>query len=488
VALDIINLSRFLPDPDAKSGDCQRWEFVGDRGPVPYNLIKGRFSQPRKPGPYNVGYREFMDQWPECGQQLGHAELDILKDDPSVADIGTSSPVTYLQAWEYHGRIYFSDRGHSTECVLTVVTDLNATDPNGGVVVRFQEVPAVKMGCRPYVVYHLVPQAGPLGLGLIEPNLDLIWLLSHSVNLFIDACRLLAIPMIKAMKGSDVARETSSKTLGDLVYPGKIFVCSSIEDVQPFSLQIADLRALIELIQYLEKMLEKRTSVSDSNRGISENRKTASEVVSLQQASQQPLEVALALFKQTFLDPFGRIALAQFQRHITDDQTVWMRGAQSNPVPQTLTAEEIQTGAYAVEATVDMPRHAKISRAQTILQVIPVLQQNALPLLMVENTYPKMAGLFQALLQCLDIPDETNVMEQVDEQTKMQLLQMLMPQQAPAPNAPQQPQGGETGQPIQPDPGMGEGNLPPEIMEMIRQAQYSGQATAPVPTGQQMAA
>lgn len=485
VALDLLNLAKFLPDPDAKHGDVQRWEFVGNREQVPYHTIRSRFAQGNRRGPYNTGYREFLHQWPDGGQPLGSNSETEIKQDSDAYSIPSVSPVTYLQVWEYHGRIYFSDRSHPIECVGTLVTDLNTNDPFGGILVRFQEQPAIKVGCRPYGVYQCIPQAAPLGIGLIEQNLDLIWLLSHAVNLFIDAVRLISLPMFKYRKGGPWSIEMDAATKGELLYPGKGIPYSiDPNEVEPFSLQVIDLRALIELIQYLEKMLEKRTTVSDASRGLSQNRKTATEVASLMQASQQPLETALGLFKETFLDPFGRIALTQFQQKIREDQTIWMRDSAGQPSPQLLTLQEIQTGSYRVEATVDMPEHAKISKAQTILQILPIAEQFRMSMLLLENKHIKMAGLFEGLLRCVDITEETNCIEDVDEQTKQMLLMMMqggIPPQG-------QPQGQSVeGQPIEPNPEMAQGSLPPDLQELVARIQFDAQAQGPVPVGRQAA-
>lgn len=502
--LHLVNLARFLPDPQAKHSNVQLWEFVGDRTPVPYDIVKSRFGTTRKPGPYNINKDEFLEKWPDGGQPLSHMDIAPIKDDPD-SDTMTSTPVTYLQVWEYHGRLYFPGKDGPTECVATVITDLGTDDPSGGILVRLQEKPALKLGARPYLVYHATPQAAPFGMGIIEQNIDLIWLLSHSINLFIDAVRILSVPMYLYRQGRPFAAEHTGPRM-DLIYPGKgIPFASDPNEVQPFSFHVADLPSLVQLIQYLEKMLEARTSVSDATRGLSTNRKTASEFVGLVQQSQQPLESSLILFKEAFLDPYGKLAMIHFQSRISEDQMVWMSGGVgANPIPVELTLEEIQSGTYRVEAVLDAPEQQKMARAMAGIQLLPVLEQQAGPLLLMENTYYKRAPLIEAITRMVGINDYAPVLEKVDEQTKQMLLAMIQgggrppqggqPGGIPASGGPPEAPGGPP--PIgvpnsQPAPNSGTSTpegLPPNLQAIIAMIQANAQGQGAVPNGMQMGA
>jgi len=408
--------------------------------------------------------------------------------------------------WEYHGRIHFSDKDSPTECVATVVTDLGTDDPSGGILVRLQEKPALKLGARPYLVYHALPQAAPFGMGLIEQNIDLIWLLSHSINLFIDAVRILSVPMYLYRQGRPFAAEHTGPRM-DLIYPGKgIPYASDPNEVQPFSFHVADLPSLVQLIQYLEKMLEARTSVSDATRGLSTNRKTASEFVGLLQQSQQPLESGLILFKEAFLDMYGKLAMIHFQERISEDQVVWMNGGVgANPIPVPLTLEEIQSGTYRVEAVLDAPEQQKMARAMAAINLLPVLEQQAGPLLLMENMHYKRGPVIEAITRMLGITEYAPVLEKVDPQTKQMLLMMIQgggrPPQGGQPGGQAPPQGGPPEAPgapppigvpnSQPAPDSGTSTppgLPPNLQAILAMIQANAQGQGAVPNGMQTGA
>lgn len=531
-AIDAINLERFLPDIDAKNGDINRWSGIGDRSEVAYDIIKSRFGTKDRPGPYNLSQADFLNEWPECGENLENADTITLKVDQDARGSISPDKRTYLQVWEWHGKLYYDDTDQPVESVATVITGLNTDDPTTGILVRLQERPILKIGLRPYILWQFTPKSGPLGTGIIEPNLDVIWLLSHAQNQFINAVKLMSVPMVKRKV---TAAPKDADDSGDAIYPGKIWEYQNKpEEIEPFAITGVDLSGLLQLIQYLERVLEKRTAVSDATRGLDETRKTATEFSGLIAQSQRPIDAKLSLLKEAALDRFGMIAVAYLQQNIFEDQQVFMKGANGIPTPVPLTTEELRSGDYIVEAALNIQDNAKISKAQTIMQLLPIMDQQATPLLMFDNKRYIRAGLIEALAECLDITESAKVLEDVDEQTKQQLLQMMHPpesqkaaesisinfvdlppeaqvqvlaqigiqitpematqsqilqgQGTQTPGPGMQPPTGMPGQLL---PGTHGGPLGPQnsgLNELMQRIQYNGQAQAPVPPGQRMAA
>jgi hypothetical protein len=426
----VVNLAKFLPDPVATNGDIQDWSGIGDRTIVSYDLLANRFG---KNGPYNLNKEKFFEQWDEHGDKLNPEDAEEIKDDKSGYDQEEMMEATFLRVWEWHGEIHFSDRPEPTECVCTVITGLRAKDPRTGVLVRLREAPALRLGKRPYLVTHFVPVAGPLGLGLIEMNLDIIWYLSHCVNLFIDVVRFTSIPVIKAL--SSAAFLANRDDEGAIVWtPGMVLECTSnLNEIGELTLQVPQLASLIELIQYLEAMLQKRTAVSDATRGVSETRKTATESHILQVQSQQPIAEKLNLFAETFLNPYAEIALSNFAQYVREDQQIWVLGKNGQPEPRILTVAEISAGQYSVRASLDIEDSAKISKAQTAIQFVPVLQNLEMPLLINESIKLTLKPIIDSICSNLDIADPDLIMQLVDEQTQQQLIQQKQPPPQPPP-------------------------------------------------------
>ena len=482
--LDLVNLAKFLPDPNANSGDVQRWSGVGDRSEIEYGTIVNRFNT----GIYNCGHEEFMQQWPDEGERTSYPET--IKDDQEALT-AEDGAVTKLQVWDWHGRIYFTDRPAGVECVVTLIsglqTNLQGAEPSAGIIVRLQEKPILSnIGRRPYAVWHFIPCAQPFGQGAVEQNLDLIWTISHLQNLFLDTVRSVSIPTIKVWENSPWLTDFETDPGGDIWYPGKILKFrNNPNEIEPFSLQVSNLNAIFQLIQLLKKELQERTSISDISRGAPGQRKTASEVHTLLVQGQRAPATKLGLLKEAFLDTFGRIALGHFQANVTTDQTLFIKGPTGPPVPMVLTANEIATGEYTVTATLDIQTDAKVSKAQTIMQVMPVLEQLA-PALLQENKLYRRAGMVEALLRYLDISETATVLQDIDDQTRMGIQQAQMQEQMMAQQAEQAQRGG--GQPGQGQPpqegGSPEGEMPPEVAAVLARV-HGGGAPNGGPAGQE---
>ncbi|HEY6020392.1 MAG TPA: hypothetical protein VIY48_10925, partial [Candidatus Paceibacterota bacterium] len=428
----IVELENFLPDPYATNGDVQDWSGVGDRTIVSYELLKNRFG---KDGPYNLNKDEFFEHWPEEGDRINPEDAPQVKKNDEPFDQPETMEATFLKVWEFHGEVHFSDRAEPTECVATVITGLRSKDPREAksVLVRLREAHALRLGKRPYLLYQFGPTSSAFGIGLIEQNLDIIWYLSHCVNLFIDVVRFTSIPIVKAL--SQAAFLNNRDDEGQIIWtPGMVLECATnINEVESFALQVPQLASLINLIQYLERMLEKRTAVSDATRGVSETRKTATESHNLQIASQQPIAEKLSLFAETYLNPYAEIALGNFAQYIRDDQQIWVVGKNGQPEPRILTVAEISAGQYVVRAALDIEDSAKISKAQTAIQFVPILQGLEMPLLINESIKLTLKPIVDSICANLDIADPDLIMQPVDDQTRQQLLAEKQPPPPPPP-------------------------------------------------------
>ncbi len=483
-----LDLARWLPDRDATTSDPQMWHGIGDRQLVSWDKIKGRFGKEQRPGPYNVNREKFFQRWKDGEEYDPNSDTRLNADSDQGAT--TNQKRKYLMAWEYHGEIPFSDG--TREVVATVLTGPNAgDDPSGGILVRLQLKPVLEIGLRPYAVCHFEPGDGAaFGAGIIELNLDLLYYLSHLVCLYIDAVRLTSIPMLKRRDGG--GSMLASDQEGDIVYPGKIWRFTvDADDIQPFGLQAPDLRSLVNLIQYFERVLEKRTTVSDATRGLGQSKKTATEAASLMQASDVPLMVLKQNLNDCLLEPFSKFQLSYFKRRMLDDQEVWVKGSDGMDKPVVLTVQEIRSGRYRARWPMDDGSKARISKAQTIQQILPVLDQLERNLLLWENQKISRAGLVKELLRTLEINQIDEVLQQVDDQERTKRLRILMPNLFPPQPPPDQgPSGGPPspagippipknapeGGPMGPEPG--------DLNQMAREVQMNAINAGPVIPGQ----
>ena len=483
-----LDLARWLPDRDATTNDPQMWHGIGDRQLVSWDKIKGRFGNGKRPGPYNVNVEKFFERWKDGEEYDPNTDTGLNADTDQGAT--ASQKRKYLMAWEYHGEIPFSDG--TREVVATVLTGPNAgDDPSGGILVRLQLKPVLEIGLRPYALCHFEPGDGAaFGAGIIELNLDLLYYLSHLVCLYIDAVRLTSIPMLKRRDGG--GGMLSSDQEGDIIYPGKIWRFTvDADDIQSFGLQSPDLRSLVDLIQYFERVLEKRTTVSDATRGLSQTKKTATEAAGLMQASDVPLMVLKQNVNDCLLEPFSRFQLSYFKRRMLDDQEVWVKGVDGMDRPVVLTVEEIRSGRYRARWPMDDGSKAKISKAQTIQQVLPVLDQLERNLLLWENQKISRAGLVKELLRTLEISQIDEVLQQVDQQERRERLRILMPDLFPPQPPPDQapPGGPPLPGPMPPIPkGAPEGGpmgpMPNDVNQMAREVQTEAANAGPVLRGQ----
>ena len=445
-----IKLDKFLPDPLADTTDIDLWTGIGDRTYVEYSQLLADFQTPDNPkGMFNCGHEEFLSQWSE-GELLSDSinqgiELDVDDDQDTVS---SSSPIRALQAWELHGKWRPKGYPDECECVFTIITGLSATDPSGGVLVRLNFEPVLEIRRRPYTEVVFSATGGPMGMGIIEPNLDLIWMLSHSEGLYLDIVRIASIPLVAAQEDSPIFDESEDAELSDIAFPGKILKVSGPNDLSVFSLSGSDLSSLLNWINMKRAELRERTSVSDISRGVEgPQRKTATESSMLFSAAQESLGTKITRIKDSVLEPYGKIALCFFKQNITQNQELPLQGSDGVVAPATLTVEEICTGQYDVEAVFDLPQEAKVSRAQNIINMLPILKQFEQDLMFRYNKKIRWDNLIEAPVKLLGMADSTKALDTATDQDIQQMIALMAPPQQGEEPPPEEQQSSENNGP-----------------------------------------
>ncbi len=363
--IQVIPLDRILPDWTATHSDVQRHSGIGHRVDKPYDHVIEQFER----GVYNLNREEFITRW-EDAPTAATTEDDTLLHDPDSDDLDTDE-IRKVTIWEWHGRIP-TEKGHK-ECLCTIITDKGADTPENGLLVRLTDTPVLWSGLRPFLAAHYTPLPGPLGMGAVESNLDLIHSISQFISQSQDNARLTANAQLIVRRGSSAARQISTDS--DVVYPGKIWTVDDPGDIQPFPPLNFPQQEVNSLINYLNGLLERRTTVSDMALGAGSGGKTATEAHILQESAISPFTTRTDLFARSFLEPLGRLALSMLQQFLLEDQTITVRDFSGLDVPVTVTTEEIQTGRYRAVATLTRQDSTRLAKAQSIERVLPILAQ-----------------------------------------------------------------------------------------------------------------
>ena len=161
-------------------------------------------------------------------------------------------------------------------------------------------------------------------------------------------------------RGSSAARQINSDD--DVIYPGKVWTVDDPGDIQPFPTLNFPQQEVNHLIDYLNSLLERRTTVSEITLGVSTRRKTATEAHILQESAMSPFATRTDLCARAFLEPLGKIALSMLQQFLLDDQTITVRNSSGQEVPLVVRSEEIQKSLYRLSATLsDLAAGAELS-------------------------------------------------------------------------------------------------------------------------------
>lgn len=398
--LQVIPLNRMLLDWNASHSDVQRYSGIGHRVDKTFDQITSQFNR----GVYSLNQDEVVRRWDNSSLQ---SSTDELLHDEDGDDL--DADLNILTVWEWHGRIPGPEGGH--ECLCSIITERDAVSPEDGVMVRLTEGPVLWSGLRPFVAAHYTPIPGPLGMGAVESNLDLIHSISQFISQSQDNARLTANAQLMVRRGSSAARQLGVE--GDAVYPGKVWTVDEPGDVQPFPPMNFPQQDVNHLIQYLNMILEKRTSISDASLGVSAGAKTATEAHILQASADAPFAARTDLFARTFLEPLGQIAIAMLQQFLLDDQVITIRNSGGIDVPIVITSEELQAGRYKVAATLTRQDSTRIAKAQSIERILPTLA-NFQPLLEAEGMRVSFTEVVKRYLDLVGIEGADRVLNRVE--------------------------------------------------------------------------
>ena len=360
--IQIIPLDRMLLDWNAVSSDVQRSSGIGHRVDKSYDSVIDGFDH----GLYNLNRETFVERFQQSS--AWSARQESLLNDPEK-DAVSDEFINQVTIWEFHGQIPI--RGSYHECVCSVVTEKDSDDPQTGLLIRFSPRPALWCGLRPFLCAHYTPTPGPLGVGAVESNLDLIHSISQFLSQSQDNARLTANAQLIVRRGSSAARQVGLED--DTVYPGKVWLVDDPTDIVPFPKLNFPQSDINTLINYLNTMLERRTSVSDLSMGIAGRGKTATEAHILQQASMAPFETRADLFARSFIEPMGQLALNMIRQFTLDDQVVMARDYSGKELPLVITAQELHSGEYRVCATLTRQDSTRLAKAQSIERALPTL-------------------------------------------------------------------------------------------------------------------
>jgi hypothetical protein len=441
--LQVIPLDRLLVDWAATHSDVQRHGGIGHLVDKTYEEILEQFDR----GVYNLSRSEFLERWESAPPDSSATQRELLHD--TDADGLDTDEIGRLTVWEWHGRVP-TQNGYK-ECLCTFVTERDAESPEDGVMVRLTEAPVLWSGFRPFVSAHYTPLPGPFGMGAVESNLDLIHAISQFISQSQDNARLTANAQLIVRRGSSAARQISSES--DVVYPGKVWTVDDPGDIQPFPTLNFPQKDVNTIINYLNGLLEKRTTVSDTTLGIAGRGKTATEAHILQQASMSPFAARADLFARSFLEPLGRLALSMLQQFLLDDQVITVRDSSGQDRPILVSAAEIQSGRYRVVATMTQQDSTRLAKAQSIERALPTLAKFQ-PVLAGEGVKISFTELLKRYLDLIGVDGAERVFSRMAP-TGTEIAPDGMRQQGPGGPVPDPPAPGplaEEGGPMGPEP------------------------------------
>ncbi len=403
VIVQVIPLDRLLVDWTANHSDVQRHNGIGHRVDKTFEHIIEQFGR----GVYHLNKDEFLSRWKDAPERAADGTEGLLED-TDARDLEDDA-IRKFTVWEWHGLVP-TDGGHK-ECLCTVITEKDAESPEDGVMVRLTDAPVLWSGLRPFLAAHYTPLPGPFGMGAVESNLDLIHAISQFISQSQDNARLTANAQLVVRRGSSAARQISTEN--DVVYPGKVWTVDDPGDIQPFPPLNFPQQDVNHLINYLNGLLEKRTTVSDTTLGVSTRSKTATEAHILQEAALAPFTTRTDLFARSFLEPLGKLALSMLQQFMLDDQFITVRDPSGLDVPLLVTATEIQSGRYRVVATLTRQESTRLAKAQSIERALPTLAKFQ-PMLAQEGVHISFSELLKRYLDLIGVDGADRVFNRIE--------------------------------------------------------------------------
>lgn len=362
---------RVLVDWNATDMNLQSWQAIGHKADISYYTALDRFNQ----GTWNLGKSEFLDRWEKDVDQSYYT--DEADDTPIFEDQdlpkSEETKVHGLKVWEVHGRYPYKKKW--VESVASIVTDRNAEDPKGGVLVRLQEGTALDCGLRPFAGALFCPTGTVFGKGSAEPHLPLVKYISTLMAIEADAAKQTVQGMWGVRTGSAVHLMLQEENESDIATPGKWWPVNRPDDLRGIDRPQIDSATLAQVIRQQQNYLERLSNTFDSTLGINQREKTAMETSVLMEAGNTPLHNIVKLFAQTGLNPMGLLCVALWQQFEMNDRQIVIETDDNQQQVVTITQEEIRSGAYRVRFILDMQDQMRTVKFQALTQAIPLMQQ-----------------------------------------------------------------------------------------------------------------
>ena len=439
--IQMIPVDKILPDWKAKHNDIQRWRGIGQRVDKTWEDIEAGFVA----GIYDLNENEFRKRW-DRNQGEGFPESDALNVDEDSE--GVADKQTWLQVWEWHGKAPVAGKGFR-EVVVTLLNDRGEDDPTNGIMIRLRPRPILPSGVRPFATAHFTQRPGPYGLGQIDRNRDILFLLSQLIGQVVDNARYTGNCAYSYNPMSDAFAEL--KRHGFEISPAMALPAGwdGSPALTPISLGDFPADVLFNLIEFLSKLLDRRTTQPDVYQGIGGERKTATEADLLFRQAQTPTMSRTDLLARNFIGPLATIALEMIREFSTGDQQIEIQQSDGSYRRILITQEELQQGKYRVVATLTKQDSSKIAKAQAIRQLFDVMPQMQ-GLLALEGQAPAVTELYKRFVDLLGVDGADRTVRPLTPQD-----QMAMGMVPPEAMSPPGPEGelplGENGTPLGPD-------------------------------------
>jgi len=438
---EVIPLHRFLPDPQARHNDVQRWDMVGHWVEPTYDEIVDRF----KSGMYgNVcTLAKFKERWDGLKNESVEAEMDT--DEDSLND---NDERARLRVYELHGKVPTKDG--LKEGLYTLITDKGIDDPSDGLLVRVVWGPVLMSphcAQRPFSVAHFYQRSGPFGVGMLERCEKLLYLISNFVGYSQDIAMRCAGPAT-AMSG-DMIRFIE-REFGGAIPPGAR-VPLELGEQEPKPLHQFDLSGA-QLVDNTIKMLLSildRWTVSEITQGMGGGVETAHEAQILNQQSMRPTEVRMARFAQGIMKPMLNQALGFITEYCEGDQTVTFKGQDGQEKSYTITEEDLRDSRFVAYPVIAKQDAARLTRARALLDMLNNAA-NYTQMLQTSGYVTDWGVPLKQVFQWLDADPQNQALRRIStfEQQLIGQIQQLQQQLEMVMN--------------QPAPGGGNGKAPPE--------------------------
>lgn len=267
-----------------------------------------------------------------------------------------------IQGWEFYFEWDFKGDGHAKRYVAVVNFDINRVlriEP-----LAYSEYPLrlLRYGPRDY---------GLEGLGVIETTRPLDDALYALYNLLIDNYKIATMQCLKGVKGSGLTADTS-------VYPGKLFLLDSLDDLEAFSLgQPYSMNP--QFTQELWNLGERRSGVSDyalgrQSPGVGRGA-TATGTLALIQEGQRRFDETVADVRDT-LDDFALFTLDEMHSRLDSTQAYMLLGEDGRYVEEFLNLpKQMPSMGLNVVPTAARASLNKETRKQDALATFQILER-----------------------------------------------------------------------------------------------------------------